>query len=91
MKFLVAIVGMFAVGNAAVVLRLSDPSVVPTVVSPIVDPIVPSVVPDIVPSVVPSVVPGVVPATELYDWEAYKVLFNRFYSFSVKNHIDSRF
>ena len=91
MKFLVVIVGIFAVGNAAVVLRLSDPSVIPTVVSPVVDPIVSPVVPGIIPSVVPSVVPGIVPATELYDWEAYKVRFNQFRSFNVENQIEFRF
>lgn len=64
MKFLIAIVGMFAVGNAATILRYADPSIIPTVVSPYVAPIA------------RTIVPAVVPATELYDWEAYKVWLN---------------
>lgn len=65
MKFLVAFVGLFAVGNAATVLRLADPAILPSVVSP-------GVIPSVVPYV-SSIVPTVVPATELSDWEAYKV------------------
>lgn len=61
MKFLIVIVGLFAVGNAATFVRFADPDIIPSVVSPYVAPIV------------RSIVPAVVPATELADWEAYKV------------------
>lgn len=58
MKFLVVIVGMFAIGNAAIVYRVAP-----------IDPFVSS----IAPAFVSAVVPNEVPETELADWEAYKV------------------
>lgn len=66
MKFLVAFVGLFAVGNAATVLRLADPAVLPTVVSPAV-----------IPSLVPHI-PSVLPVADLAEWEAYKVWTKHF-------------
>lgn len=65
MKSFVALVGMFAIGNATIVYRVAP-----------MDPFVAPIAPAIVSSVVPAVIPNEVPETELADWEAYKVKLN---------------
>lgn len=64
MKFLVVIVGLFAISNAAVVLRTAAPA--PLILGN-------AVVPAIAPIV--KALPAV-PATELSEWSAYKVCDN---------------
>lgn len=59
MKFLIVIVGLFAIGNATTLVRFADPAVIPSVLSPYVR----------------SVIPAAIPATDLTEWDAYKVRF----------------
>lgn len=60
-QLLIVLVGLFAIGNAAIVYRVA--------------PVDQFVAPAIVPSVVSSIIPTVIPETEIADWEAYKVRF----------------
>lgn len=80
MKFLIVIVGMFAISNAAVVYKVGsfDP-----IVSPLLTPFAPygSAV---FRSLIPAVGANEVPEAEMADWEAYKVLFKQ--SFEFHNH-----
>lgn len=59
MKFLIVIVGLFAIGNASIIYR--------------VGPIDPFVAPGLISSAEPAIIPNTVPEAELADWESYKV------------------
>lgn len=72
-QFLIVFVGLFAIGNAAIVYRTLDSAVAP---------LEQFVAPAVVPSVVSTVIPTVIPETELADWEAYKVQSK----YSIGNH-----